>query len=119
MLHFFARMVILKFEILYREEPDMKIFSAVLKVLAALATVAGIVYVIATYGDKIVAWAKALLRKCDYCADCDCNCDGTCTCEDDCASCACDTPCEACSAPEEEVAASEEEVVAAEADFEG
>lgn len=40
----------------------MKVFTNIMKVLTALATVAGIVYVIATYGDKIVAWAKKLLR---------------------------------------------------------
>ena len=47
----------------------MKIFTNILKVLSALAAVAGAVYVIATYGDKIVAWAKKLL-----------NCTCTCTC---------------------------------------
>ena len=51
----------------------MKIVSIVLKVLTALAAIAGVVYVIATYGDKIVAWAKNLLGKfcCDECADCE------------------------------------------------
>lgn len=39
----------------------MKTFNAVVKVLTALAAVAGAVYVIATYGDKIVAWAKKTL----------------------------------------------------------
>lgn len=95
----------------------MKAFSAIVKIVAALATIAGIVYVIATYGDKLVAWAKELLRKFDYCADCDCNCDGACTCEDDCTCCACEASDE--EAPAEEPAADEEEVVAAEADFEG
>ena len=42
----------------------MKVFYTVLKVIAALAVVAGIVYVVATYGDKIVAWAKGLIRNC-------------------------------------------------------
>lgn len=36
----------------------MKAFNTILKILAALAAVAGAIYVIATYGDKIVAWAK-------------------------------------------------------------
>ena len=40
----------------------MKVFYTVLKVLAALAVVAGIIYVIATYGDKIVSWAKGMSR---------------------------------------------------------
>lgn len=38
--------------------------KTVLKVLTALAAVAGIVYIIATFGDKIVAWAKKLLPSC-------------------------------------------------------
>ena len=37
--------------------------KTVLKVLTALAAVIGAAYVIATYGDKIVAWAKQLLAK--------------------------------------------------------
>ena len=39
----------------------MKIFANVVKVLTALAAVAGAVYVIATYGEQIVAWAKKTL----------------------------------------------------------
>ena len=31
-----------------------------LKILTALAAVAGAVYVVATYGDKIVAWAQKI-----------------------------------------------------------
>lgn len=38
--------------------------KTVLKILAALAAIAGAVYVIATYGDKIVAWAKKLVASC-------------------------------------------------------
>ena len=41
----------------------MKIFTTVLKIVTALAAIAGLVYVIATYGDKIVAWAKKLLNR--------------------------------------------------------
>lgn len=52
----------------------MKVLGNVLKVLAALAAIAGVVYVVATYGDKIVAWAKKLLdRTC--CCDCVCEAD--------------------------------------------
>ena len=36
----------------------MKVFTNILKILAALAAIAGAIYVVATYGDKIVAWAK-------------------------------------------------------------
>ena len=39
----------------------MKILSAIAKVVAAVAFIAGVVYLIATYGDKLVAWAKKLL----------------------------------------------------------
>ena len=47
--------------------------KTVLKVLTALAAVAGTVYVIATYGDKIVAWAKKLLASCPCCSNCECT----------------------------------------------
>ena len=46
------------------------------KVLAALATIAGAIYVAATYGDRIVAWAKRLLSTICW-EDC-------CCCDDDC-----------------------------------
>lgn len=36
----------------------MKIFANIVKILTALAAVAGAIYVVATYGDQIVAWAK-------------------------------------------------------------
>ena len=39
----------------------MKLFANIVKILTALAAVAGAIYVIATYGDKIVAWAKQML----------------------------------------------------------
>lgn len=48
----------------------MKTLNAVLKVLTALATVAGAIYIVATYGEQIVAWAKktlACLPKCPSC----------------------------------------------------
>ena len=41
----------------------MKPLETTLKVLAALAAVAGLIFVIAAYGDKIVAWAKKLMAK--------------------------------------------------------
>ena len=104
--------------------------KTVMKLLAALAAVAGAVYVIATYGEQIVAWCKkvmAMLPKCD----CECECEG----------CDCDEPCDDCkcayeAAPAEEAAAEEaaseepaeevpvveiaaDEPVANEEDFEG
>lgn len=44
--------------------------KTVVKLLTALAAIAGTVYVIATYGDKLVAWAKKLLASCP----CHCEC---------------------------------------------
>ena len=49
----------------------MKTLNTVIKILTALATVAGVVYVIATYGDKIVAWAKDLWAKMPQCPACE------------------------------------------------
>lgn len=89
----------------------MKVASIIIKIVAALAAVAGVVYVIAAYGDKIVAWAKKLMGCCP--------CDGECEC--------CEEECFEEEAAEEvveeaaEEAAEEpaEEPVAAEDDFEG
>ena len=104
----------------------MKIVGTLLKILAALAALAGAIYVIATYGDKIVAWAKKMLGKCPCICDADCE---DCPCEDDCDDCSCDCYCDegcccgcACEEAEEveEAEAIEEaEVKAEEADFEG
>lgn len=103
----------------------MKTFSVIAKVVAALAAVAGVVYVVATYGDKIVAWAKKLLGKgccCDECecAGCECNENGECTCEcecDDCECCDCGDECDECDGECCEETA-EEVVEASEKDFE-
>lgn len=87
----------------------MKTVNLIIKIVAALAAVAGIVFVVATYGDKIVAWAKKLLGCCP--------CDGECEC--------CDCECFEEEVVEEaieaaaEVEEAAEEPVAAEADFEG
>ena len=70
------------------------------KILAATIAVAGVVFVLATYGDKIVAWAKKLLNCCGCCCDDDCYCGDDCCCGDECC-------CE------------EDAVQADEADFEG
>ena len=43
--------------------------KTVLKILTALAAIVGVAYVIATYGDKIVAWCKNLLASCPFCGD--------------------------------------------------
>ena len=88
----------------------MNCFKTVMKILTALAAIAGVIYIIATYGDKIVAWAKELLAKCpckcnvDDCAECECacKCDGNCDCE-------CECTCESEEAPAEEAAPAEAE----------
>lgn len=49
----------------------MKTLNTVVKILTALAAVAGAVYVIATYGDKIVAWAKEIWAKLPQCPECE------------------------------------------------
>ena len=61
----------------------MKAFKVIAKIVVALAAIAGIVYVIATYGDRIVAWARKLINRYTCCCDCECDCD-ECDCEDDC-----------------------------------
>ena len=41
--------------------------KTLLKIVTALAAVIGAAYVIATYGDKIVAWARQLMAKLPCC----------------------------------------------------
>ena len=63
----------------------MKVFGVIAKIIAALAAVAGVVYLVATYGDKIVAWAKGLLSKCPCCCgdeECCCGDEECCCCEE-------------------------------------
>ena len=47
----------------------MKIFSTIVKIFVALAAIAGLIYVAATYGDKIVAWCKKMLGLCKGCCE--------------------------------------------------
>lgn len=84
--------------------------KTVLKILTALAAIAGTIYVIATYGDKIVAWAKNILASCPCCNNtCECECEGE-------GECKCGGECKCAEeAAEEEVA---EEPVAEEAPVE-
>ena len=111
----------------------MKAVKTITKILVALAAVAGAVYVIATYGDKIVAWAKNLLNSCKCCGgdcECECCCGCDCDCDDEC-ECECAGECKCCCEAEEEAPAAEEApveeapaevadaVVADENDFEG
>lgn len=48
----------------------MKAANTIIKILTALAAVAGVIYIVATYGEQIVAWCKktlASLPKCPCC----------------------------------------------------
>lgn len=45
----------------------MKAIGVIAKILTALATVAGAIYLLATYGDKIVEWAKNLMASMPKC----------------------------------------------------
>ena len=91
--------------------------KTLMKLLAALAAIVGTVYVVATYGEKIVAWAKKLLGCCECeCSECECGCD--CKCEEEVAEeeVVEEAPVE--DAVVEEVVVEENEPVAEEADFE-
>ena len=89
----------------------MKAFKVIAKIVVALAAIAGVVYVVATYGDRIVAWARKLLNSCPCCCDCDCD---ECDCDCECDECDCDCTCQ-CG----EKAVADEAVVAEQNDFEG
>lgn len=41
----------------------MKTFNKVLKIIAIIAAIIGIVYIVAAYGDKIVAWARRTMDR--------------------------------------------------------
>ncbi len=93
----------------------MNAFKTVVKVLTALAAIAGVVYIIATYGDKIVAWAKKLLEQCPCkckVEECKCECEDECECKCECEEATEEAPAEE-AAPAEEVPAEEpvEEIV--------
>ena len=107
----------------------MKTAKLIVKIAVALAAVAGAVYVIATYGEKIVAWCKKLLSSLP-CCECKC-CEGECECTCECTEEAAEEPAaeevaEAEAVAEEAPAVEEipveepaaEEAVAEEADFE-
>ena len=53
----------------------MKSWSTIIKIVVALAAVAGAIYVAATYGDRIVAWAKKMLNSRPTFRRFDCDCD--------------------------------------------
>ena len=49
----------------------MKAMNTIIKILTALATIAGIVYIVATYGEQIVAWCKKTLESLPKCPKCE------------------------------------------------
>ena len=51
----------------------MKVAKLIAKIVVALAAIAGAVYVIATYGNQIVAWCKKVLASLP-CCDGECEC---------------------------------------------
>lgn len=50
----------------------MNAFSVVMKILAAAAVIAGIVFVVIMYGDKIMSFVKKLLGRIG-CSACECD----------------------------------------------
>ena len=48
----------------------MKALNTIIKILTALAAIAGVVYIIATYGEQIVAWCKKTLENLPKCPLC-------------------------------------------------
>ena len=102
----------------------MKLAKLIAKIVVALAAIAGAVYVIATYGNQIVAWCKKVLASLpccnsECCCDGECDCDGECCCGEEC--CCEEAVEEAVEEAAEEVAEAIEEIVeevANDADFE-
>ena len=95
----------------------MKAAKFIAKIVVALAAIAGAVYVIATYGNQIVAWCKKVLASLPCCKEeCECCCGGDCDCDEE---CCCGEEC-CCEEAAEDIAEAGEEVVeeVAEADFE-
>ena len=67
----------------------MKTAKIIAKIVVALAAVAGAVYVVATYGEQIVAWCRKVLASLPCCnCKCTCDCEGDCTCDGEC-TCEC------------------------------
>lgn len=49
----------------------MKALNTIVKILTALAAVAGAVYIVATYGEQIVAWARKMWSAMPKCPSCE------------------------------------------------
>lgn len=97
------------------EADSVKVFGVIMKIVIALAAVAGAVYLAATYGDRLVAWARKLLGGCRCCGGDVCCCDEDCCCDD--VDIAVEIPTDA---PAAEASTTEANAaVASDADFEG
>ena len=97
----------------------MKAMNTIIKILTALAAVAGVIYIVATYGEQIVAWCKktlASLPKCPCCEKEEASEEAAPAEEAAAEEVAVEEPA-AEEIPVEEVAVSENEPVAAEEDF--
>lgn len=106
------------------EEKNINTAKLIGKIVVAAAAVAGVIFVVATYGEQIVAWCKKILASLPCCK---CKDECTCQCEDVVEEAAVEAPAEeavveevvAEEAPAEEVAEepAAEEAVAEEVDF--
>ena len=97
----------------------MKAMNTIIKILTALAAVAGVVYIVATYGEQIVAWCKktlASLPKCPSCEEAEAEVVEELAVEDPAEETAAEEVAEA-EEPAPEVIVAENEPVAAEEDF--
>jgi len=45
--------------------------KTIVKILTALAAIAGVIYIVATYGEQIVAWCKKTLASLPKCPSCE------------------------------------------------
>jgi len=102
----------------------MKAMNTIIKILTAIATIAGVVYIIATYGEQIVAWCKktlASLPKCPACEEAEAEVEVDITVEEDASEAAEEVAAEEVAAEEvpvaEAAAQEDEEPVADDSDF--
>ena len=96
----------------------MKAMNTIIKILTALAAVAGIIYIVATYGEQIVAWCKKTLESFPKCPCCEKEeaAEEAAPAEEAAEEVAAEEPA-AEEIPVEEVVVSDDEPVAAEEDF--
>lgn len=95
----------------------MKAMNTIIKILTALAAVAGVIYIVATYGEQIVAWCKKTLASLPKCPCCEKDEAVEETAEEVAAEEAVEEESAAEEVPVEEVVVAEDEPVADEADF--